>query len=736
MGYDRRPFAAAKLLAGLVLAWSAAACGEDAASQTGVCNASSNIDRSATFALRDSGGGAAAAQYELDAAGMAAGVVKEYTFVLTNTASAVAALPLTVKSVQLKELDSAGAAATANQFTCIGPGDVPCAQAKWPEVVPAGFDPACAKAGPATSASFKIRYTRPAKAEVRKLEVALTLEGDIKQGATPVVITFQARLGTPKLSCSPPKYDFGKVGLAEAASTTVVCANTGKADAVISDAKMLGSLPLQAKLESVLVNGATPMAPGTKVVVPAGSTLNIDVWFDGLASEQKMEAILRMATTDPALPQLDLTFAVNATGPCLSLLPGAIAFGEQPPGVQIKMELLLKSCGTEELKVTGIALIEGQDQGFGVSLATTCFDGKVPTAEAPATIPKGSTCAVFATYTAPKLGAISNGVLAVESSAGQKTATLSGSGAATVACPKACMSLQVKGGAPITGAVVPQTEVQLDAGCSTPAGHPVTKWKWTVQQPAGSFSVFAPSDAAKAPTFQPNIAGKYTFNLEISDEIGAAGCAQAQYELLVVPDDKLHVELTWDTPADANKTDTGDKDGKLPDGKYAGSDMDLHLAHPDAIDQPGQIDLDKDGVPEPWNASCYDCFVLNTLPQWGDLSDYDDDATLDRDDKDGWGPENINVALPEKGLKYYVGVYYWSANGFGKSTPTVRIYLDGLATAFAVKTGPALAQGELWCAGRVSWGPNGVTPCKNADMQGNLVLKSVPLPSPAGLKCK
>jgi hypothetical protein len=128
--------------------------------------------------------------------------------------------------------------------------------------------------------------------------------------------------------------------------------------------------------------------------------------------------------------------------------------------------------------------------------------------------------------------------------------------------------------------------------------------------------------------------------------------------------------------------------------------------------------------------------VLNTLPQWGDLSDYDDDATLDRDDKDGWGPENINLFLPEQAVQYFVGVYYWSANGFGKSTPTVRIYLDGQSTPFVVKTGPLMAQGELWCAGRVSWKPSAVVPCKNADTQGNLLHKAVPLPSPAALKCK
>lgn len=725
-----RAWSAAALLLGLV------ACSETTDDPAGTCSASANIDRSANLLVRDGAGSAAALQYDFDASALGSGAVKEFSFQIANTAAAVAALPLQVKSVQFQEFDNTGKAIAVSQFACLGPGDKPCDQASWPAVVPAGFDPACAPAGAVQAAAFKVRYTRPAAPGMRSAQLSVVFDGDVKQGSAPIVLKFSARLGSPKLSCNPPGYDFGKVGLAEAASTTVVCANTGKAEAVISQAKMLGSLPLSAKIGSYTVQAAAPMPQGAEVVVPAGSTLQIPVWFDKLPSEQKMEAILRLVTNDPTKPQLDLSFTANATGPCLSMTPASLDFAEQPPGVQAKKELQLKSCGTEDLAITGVSLGSSAEQGFGVSLATTCFDGKNPSTGAPLIIPKGESCSLFVTYTAPKLGAQSQGSLEIDSSAGKKTVGLSGSGASSVACPKACMSLQVKGGAPIKGAVVPQTEVQLDAGCSTPANSPIVKWKWSVQQPAGSYSVLAPSDAAKAPTFQPNIAGKYTFSLEVTDEIGTPGCAAATYELLVVPDDKLHVELTWDTPGDSNKTDEGDKDGKLPDGKYAGADMDLHLAHPDALDQPGQPDLDKDGTPEPWNATCYDCFVLNTLPQWGDLSDYDDDASLDRDDKDGWGPENINLFLPEPGLQYFVGVYYWSANSFGKSTPTVRIYLDGQSSPFLVKTGPLMAQGELWCAGRVSWKPSAVVPCKNADAQGNLLHKAVPLPTSAALKCK
>jgi hypothetical protein len=164
--------------------------------------------------------------------------------------------------------------------------------------------------------------------------------------------------------------------------------------------------------------------------------------------------------------------------------------------------------------------------------------------------------------------------------------------------------------------------------------------------------------------------------------------------------------------------------------------MDLHLAHPEASEQPGQKDFDKNGEPDPWFAPCYDVNVLNSPGIWDDLGDYDDDARLDLDDKDGWGPENINLSLPPAGQVYTVGVYYWDEHGLGPSTPTVRIYLDGKATAVATKTGPAMVDKDMWCAAKVSWLPSLVQPCKGADAQGNLLTKKYPLPSQFSLKCK
>jgi hypothetical protein len=76
-----------------------------------------------------------------------------------------------------------------------------------------------------------------------------------------------------------------------------------------------------------------------------------------------------------------------------------------------------------------------------------------------------------------------------------------------------------------------------------------------------------------------------------------------------------------------------------------------------------------------------DCFYGNSSPDWGTTGDYVDDAFLDYDDIDGYGPENINVQEPKPG-KYRVVMHYFRDNyesSSGTSTNvTVQIYLKGV----------------------------------------------------------
>jgi hypothetical protein len=170
--------------------------------------------------------------------------------------------------------------------------------------------------------------------------------------------------------------------------------------------------------------------------------------------------------------------------------------------------------------------------------------------------------------------------------------------------------------------------------------------------------------------FFVDLAGTYVFELQVVDNRGAQApsesCQQpaATVTVTAIPEQDLHIQLVWDTPGDVDQTD-GD-----------GADVDLHLTHP---------------TTEDWfqTAGVYDCYFANVKPDWGAIDDEDDNPSLDIDDTNGAGPENINLNNPEDtdglGAPYRVGVHYFrdSVDEFGGvetwgfSDATVRVYIHG-----------------------------------------------------------
>lgn len=194
--------------------------------------------------------------------------------------------------------------------------------------------------------------------------------------------------------------------------------------------------------------------------------------------------------------------------------------------------------------------------------------------------------------------------------------------------------------------VIPQTSLHLTAE-GLPEG--AVGYRWSVIQPEGSASVFRPSASVLTPSFELNVAGTYTFILEVFDGEGQV-VGTARYTMVVVPVSDLHISLTWNTPNDPDETNTGNN---------AGSDLDLHV-----------LRTDLGGT---WFDITHDTF-------WDSPSSGAPGApqrpSLDRDDTDGAGPENANLASLS-GATYAVGVHYWDDHDFGSSFATVRIYLRG-----------------------------------------------------------
>jgi hypothetical protein len=208
--------------------------------------------------------------------------------------------------------------------------------------------------------------------------------------------------------------------------------------------------------------------------------------------------------------------------------------------------------------------------------------------------------------------------------------------------------------------IIAQTKLHLDGTQSVTPNGPLS-YQWTVQQPVGSQTVFFPHANSPQPTFEANVAGTYTFGLETTSGNELGTCKTAQYTVNVTADQAIHIELLWDTPNDPDQTD---------EGPEAGADLDLHLLHPYA----GGPDIDGDGEPDGWFDQPFDCFWFNDQPNWSSLNPLiDDDPSLDRDDTDGAGPENVNRNGPINGDTYRIGAHYWNDHRFGPSLVTIRV---------------------------------------------------------------
>lgn len=275
------------------------------------------------------------------------------------------------------------------------------------------------------------------------------------------------------------------------------------------------------------------------------------------------------------------------------------------------------------------------------------------------------------------------------SDAGTDAGMLDGGSDGGENCPRAVISV-AEG-----GQVVPRTMLNLSASLSTSPNGSIAEWEWSVTGPSESVAELSGTDISD-PTFGPQVVGNYTFSLRVWDATDVPSCEDATFVVSVVPDHDIHIQLTWDTPSDQNQAD---------EGPLAGSDLDIHFAHPFAD---GDYDGDSDLVDDPWFDQVFDTFWSNRNPNWGAFPpENDDDPEVARDDTDGAGPEIIEFNMPES-VTYKVGVHYWNDHDFGVSTPTVKVYIEG--TLAFTGTVPTLNERDMWWVADIAWPAKTVTP--------------------------
>ena len=215
----------------------------------------------------------------------------------------------------------------------------------------------------------------------------------------------------------------------------------------------------------------------------------------------------------------------------------------------------------------------------------------------------------------------------------------------------------------------PFEEVTWDGASSfAPDGDAIAKYEWSlVERPTGSVAEM-PRGGAVREGFMPDMAGDYVGELVVTTEAGAVS-EPCVVTLESIPAENLWVEMFWVESND---------------------DMDLHLLRPGGS-------LESDG----------DCYFMNCVPpaspNWGERNTDADDPSLDLDDIDGTGPENINILNPESGaFTVYVHDYTGSTPDFrGPNDVTVRVYLNG--SVVWEDTRAISGEGSYTAFARVDW---------------------------------
>ncbi|MCO4762487.1 MAG: hypothetical protein KC502_13330 [Myxococcales bacterium] len=577
-------------------------------------------------------------------------------------------------------------AETTPAFTCTDAGGVDCAKAAWATVLPSN-------AG-GTPAVVNVSFRR--QEDALKRDAVLRIETNA-QNKSVVVIRFSTAAGSARISVKPDLMDFEFVEIGGEKIKEVKVFNVGNSTLKIPSMDLSS---LDADLFTVIVGGKE--YKGGKLVtfeepiaIKSNASISIKAIYRG-KDDLPHNGTIILATNDASANdggpgQRAINVKVNSTGPCLLAKPAAVVFGGTAVGSKGLRPVVLESCGDMAVLVTDAAFAAPGAGEFGIDWASVPGGAK-PTAQKPLKIGINESVTVQLTYQPEGKNPVKDGLpiadtakLLFTSNIGKKKTEVTLEGvAANADCPTGIITVQEG------ETVVPQTLLHIDGLQSfAPGAGGISKYAWEVTQPKGSVALFQPNTSAPKVTFQPNVAGEYVFRLRVWGAAGKESCFPAVKTVTVLPDEAIHVELLWNTPADKDQSD---------EGPAAGADLDLHFAHSYA----SVLDFDGDGANDPWFDAKYDCFWFNKSPEWGSYDpNVDDNPSLDRDDTDGAGPENLNLTLPEDTKEYAVGVHYFNDNGWGSSVAEVRIYIYG-QLQFQVTSKP-IKTGDMWYVADIQW---------------------------------
>ncbi|MEM1348343.1 MAG: choice-of-anchor D domain-containing protein, partial [Myxococcota bacterium] len=494
----------------------------------------------------------------------------------------------------------------------------------------------------------------------------------------------------PELS-SPQRISFARVAAGGSDNQLTFIINEGQSTLQIKDIRLNPDANKDFSLSYPTAGATDDPAQDSQTyqsTLEPGELMDVRVTFSP-ETNQPSSVDMIIFSNDPERSQYVVELTGNADTECISL--GGVAeegdtttdtthilpFGQSSISQATAKTVQLQNCSrTKELVIESIDLTDdGTDSVFSVKSgevidALATGDVVIPALES----------RNFVVEFQPNGEESSNGRVEIKNNDPVNSTLrvdLKGTGT-TNQCPTAVAqgSIIGSGGAQRSQiSTIPLKTVKFASNRSSDPDGEIDGYEWSIiQKPANSAARLSPANSVDAPELFLDIAGEYIIELTVIDALGARSCATSQVLIQATPDEDIHVQLVWDTPRDADQ------------GDDRGSDVDLHYLHP-----LGQ-----------WDTEPYDIFWRNPTADWGIPGNQDDDPSLDIDDTDGQGPENVNHDKPGTGKTYAVGVHYYADNGLGPSYATLRIYVQGVLQ-YEVRDKFLEKEDIFWDVGAVVW---------------------------------
>ncbi len=545
--------------------------------------------------------------------------------------------------------------------------------------------------GPEESKTLEFKFA-PQQASASNRGVLRLFNTDPEYGSgEPLEVEVRAAGNRPDLQVNPSPVRFPRLPPGERMSRPVTIRNFGNAPVTIYEApEMAGDSDYQVKgVEETFPMELPPFESGEEQ--ESIEELEFEVQYSPTANgidegEMLIRSNLEPGATseEPTVTRVDVN--ANADAPCLLIDRTARNIGAVPLGGSASEAVTVQSCGSEELEISGVRVAENSDdQEFSLNLGDHDEDDD-GTLEDPIVLENSGDQANFAVEYEPESAGTDEATLILETNdpaqrEAEVTVVATGRDGA---CPTAEVGAKVKGNSsfanrPIT--VAPLDTVVLNGGESEDPDGRVVGYDWRViDKPEDSTVRLGEVEGEEGNEakrqFRVLTAGDYEIGLQVEDNDGFKSCEEATATITAIPNEKVHVELTWTNPEDPDETDD------------TGSDVDLHMA--------------KMG-PGEWFEAPYDVYFDN--PNNGDDGGAGiwnpENPSLDIDDTDGRGPENIQMDNPTDCQWYAVGVHYYQQK-FGTAYATVRIYIN--EDLVFEKLSTPLEQGDqFWDVARIHW---------------------------------